>query len=100
MWPSHSLIIIDVTRLTYETLPILSPADVNAILANCFNFLCPENPSRAMGISIPVTCVGSYERLSTIYLGPVKPGLSMYTSTSYVPMLHFMGTLTPVDNRL
>ena len=100
MWPSHGLIIIDVTRLTYETLPILSLANVNAILANSFNFLCPEDPSHAIGISILVTCVGSYECLTTVYLGPVNPGLSMYTSTSYVPILHFMGTLTPVESKM
>ena len=83
MWPSHGLIILSITRLTNETLPLINRLVLRvSILATNLNRRRPEDPSLANGTTIPVSQLGSYKCICCDYLGPVKPGFSNQTSTS------------------
>ena len=100
-WPSNGFIIFIITRFANEIIPPFFLLIVNLRLSVAFiNSRCPEYPSPANGTSTPVNCLGSYDGVRMDYLGPVKPGLSNQTSTSYVPMLFRIGTLTPVDKSI
>ena len=96
--PTNGLIII--TRVTDEIFPPITNLIILILtLINSTYFRCPEDPSLANRNSIPVS-LGSYDSTRNDYFGPVKPGLSIHTSISYVPILFLIGILAPVDSRM
>ena len=96
--PTNGLIII--TRIANETFPPITSLIILILtLINSTYFRCPEDPSLANRTSIPVS-LGSYDSTRNDYFGPVKPGLSIHTSISYVPILFLIGILAPVESRM
>ena len=98
--PSNVLIIINFTRITNHAFPFIRLFVIALPLTRILNCRRSEDPSLDLRRAAPVNCLGSYQCTRLDYLGPVKPGLSIHTSTSYVPRSHLIGTLTPDFNMI
>ena len=98
--PSNGLIVINFTRITNHALPFLNILVVALPLTRILNCRRSEDPSLDLSLTAPVISLGSYHSTLIAYWGPVKPGLSIHTSTSYVPRLHLIGSLTPDFNKI
>ena len=78
--PTNGLIIIQLARFTNKALPVLIITIFP--ITSISNFRRPEDPSLDVRAPAPVVNMGSYECTPCDNLCPVKPGLSMNTSTS------------------
>jgi hypothetical protein len=79
--PTNGLIIIQLARFADKTLPPVFIVTIFPI-TSISNFRRPEDPSLDVRASAPVINMGSYDGTLRDYLCPVKPGLSINTSTS------------------
>ena len=67
---------------------------------NHYRLFCPKNPRTATRQTYSVIHLRSYEWRHVDNLGQVKPRYFTKISISYVPVLHFMSNVSPVDSNM